>query len=502
MVLYTQKLISHFFTPLTILSLVLCSACTLGPDFKRPQPFVGESYTTDNPVKVLASKSLASGTAQSLTLGKDIAGQWWTLFHSRELTALIELAITQNPDLKAAMAALTQAQEIAQSKQSALFPSVDASFSVLRQKTSGALFGNPGFSGSLFTLYNASIKVSYTLDVFGAIRRQIEGYEAQAEYQRFQLEAAFLTMASNIVTTVVQEASLREQIAATVELLKLQSEQLAMTEKQLAVGAASRLDVVAQQATLEQTRATLPPLQQQLEQMRHQLTVLVGDVPSRKITSEFSLSSLQLPKQLPLSLPSKLLEQRPDIRAKEALLHVASADIGVATAAMLPDFTVTANISNVATRLGNMFIPGSSIWNTGLNLLQPVFHGSQLIHEKRAVVAAYKQAGEQYRSTVLHALQDVADSLSALEFDAAELTAQNAAEKAAFETLEISRVQYRVGAVNYLSLISAETGYQQSRIGQIKARAARFADTAALFQALGGGWWNRDDLMAKKQGKY
>jgi NodT family efflux transporter outer membrane factor (OMF) lipoprotein len=474
--------------------LMLSSGCMLGPDFTPPPSPDTKSYTTGKPSNRILTTSSESGAAQLLTLEKDIQGQWWKLFRSPPLTKLIEQAMKHNPDLQSALSALTEAQENASVQQSSLFPALDATFSQKRQKISGAQFGNPNFQAPAYNLSTASIQVSYTLDVFGAIRRQIEGFEAQAEYQRFQLEGAFLTLASNVVTTAIQEASLRAQIKATQEIIIVQTKGLELVKQQFELGGASKVDVLLQQTTLEQTRTTLPPLQRQLAETRHRLTVLTGELPSTELTAQFKLSDLHLPEELPLSLPSKLVRQRPDVRAQEALLHAASAQIGVATANMLPDFTINANAGSIATKIGDLFVPGSAIWSVGGNLLQPIFHGGELIHKRRAALAAYEQAAAQYRSTVLQAFQNVADTLSALEFDAAGLKAQDAAVQAALDTLELTQMQYQIGAVSYLPLLISERNYHQARITQITAQTRRYADTAALFQALGGGWWNRADL--------
>ena len=483
-------------TTATIVITMLISGCMLGPDFTSPPSPDAKSYTTGKPSNRITTTSSESGAAQSVTLGKDIQGQWWTLFRSPPLTKLIDQAMKRSPDLQAALSALTEAQENASAKQGSLLPALDLSTKASRQKISGAQFGNPDFPGSVYTLSTVSVQVAYTLDVFGAIRRQIEEFEAQAEYQRFQLEGAFLTLASNVVTTAIQEASLRAQIEATEEIINAQTRQLDLVKQQFELGAASKVDELGLQSTLEQTRTTLPPLQQQLAQTRHRLTLLAGELPSTGLTAQFKLSDLHLPEELPLSLPAKLVQQRPDVRAQEALLHAASAEIGVATARLFPDFTINASVGSIATRVGDLFVPGSAIWSFGGNLLQPVFHGGELIHKQRAALAAYEQAAAQYRSTVLQAFQNVADTLSALEFDAAELKTQDAAVQAARDSLELSRLQYQLGAVSYLSLLNSERDYQQTRIGQINAQASRYADTAALFQALGGGWWNRTNLSA------
>jgi NodT family efflux transporter outer membrane factor (OMF) lipoprotein len=475
---------------------LLLSGCILGPDFKRPISPDVKSWSTATQAAAIAASSAAAG--QALLTDKDIPGLWWELFRSKPLNALIEQALKQNPGLQAAQATLTAAHEDMQAKTGALLPKLDAALAVKEQKVSGAQFGNPSGGGSIFTLYNASVNVSYTLDVFGGLQRQIEALDAQSEYQRFQLEGAFLTLAGNIVTSVIQEASVRAQIATTEAIIQAYRDQLAIIEQQFDIGSVAKTAVLSQQTLLAQTRTTLPPLHKQLAQIRHRLNVLVGDTPdSARLVAQFTLDDLHLPLQLPLSIPSKLVEQRPDIRAQEAVLHAASAQIGVVAASVFPDFTISANLSSIATTAGNLFMPGTAVWGVGATLLQPLFRGGEFTHKKQAAVATYEQAAADYRSIVLKALQDVADTLSALEYDNAEWQAQDAATRIAAESLELIRSQMYVGAASYLDLLDAERAYQQARLGQLKAQAQRYADTAALFQALGGGWWNRSDLAKK-----
>lgn len=482
--------------PFRLLALaLLCSACNVGPDFKRPEPPAEKIYTDAAQLQRIADNANALTDRQRIVFDSELQGQWWTLFHCQALNILIQQALQHNPTLQAAQAALTAAEEAVTAKKGALLPALDASANETRQKTSGAQFGNPSFGGSQFTLYNTSVKVSYSLDVFGAIRRQIESLAAQTEYQRFELEATFLTLVSNITTTVIQEASLRAQIAAVENLIAKQNEQLAIVKQQVELGSVAQSAVLAQQSTLAQSRAQLPPLQAQLAQTRHLLTLLIGEAPNKILPAQFTLADLQLPEHLPLTMPSKLTQQRADIRAREALLHAASATIGVVTASAYPDFTINASMSRIATNVADLFISGSGIWSVGGNILQPLFHGGQVTHKKREAMANYQQAAANYRATVLQALQNVADTLSALEFDAATLAAQNTAVDTATASLELTRVQWQAGATNYVALLSAERDVQQSRLGQIKARAARYADTVALFQSLGGGWWQREDLM-------
>lgn len=472
----------HLWLPI---GLLLMSSCTVGPDFKRPDPPGTKTYT---------EKAETEQTVKALKLGKELPGLWWTLFRSKSLTHLIEQAIKRNTDLQSAYSVLVQAQENVLSKEGSLWPSLDLGGSAVRQRVSGAMFGNPNFPGSVFSLYSGTISVSYTLDAFGGLRRQIENLEAQAEFYRFQLEAAFLTITANIISTAVQEASTRAQIAATEAMIQAQSEQLDVIKQQFELGSTSKTAVLAQQSALQQTKTTLPPLHQQLAQLRSQLKVLVGDFPSTELAERFELDELVLPDQLPLSIPSKLVEQRPDIRAQEAMLRAANAQIGVVIASVFPDFTLKANVSTIATQASNLFAPGSEVWNLAANFTQPIFQGGELIHQRDLAKAAYQQAVHQYRGTVLQAFKDVADILNALQNDANELASQQAAEHAAWETLELTRNQFQIGAVSYLDLLTAQNNYHLARLGEIKARATQLQDTAGLFLALGGGWWQRPDL--------
>ncbi len=471
------------------------AGCTVGPDFLRPSAPATKSYTPEPLAPQTVASDIAGGEAQRFLEGEDIPGQWWTLFHSPQLNSLIDQALKANPSLQAAQASLRQAQENVYAEQGALLPQVNANLSSTRQKSSGASFGNPNSIGP-FTVHTASVSVSYGADVFGGEKRQIESLQAQADNQRFQLEATYLTLTSNVVVAAVQEASLRGEIAATQDIIQAESAQLDVLRQQFELGGASRAAVLAQEATLAQTKATLPPLQKQLAQQRNLLAVLAGRLPSDEPSETFDLANMRLPQDLPVSLPSKLVEQRPDIRSAEAQVHAASAQIGVATANMLPQITLTGSYGSSASKIGDLFSPGHAIWSLGGGLLQPIFHGGTLEHEKRAAVAAFDASAAQYRNTVLTAFQNVADTLRALQSDAQALNAQVAAERAARDSLELSRSQYQLGAITYASLLDAERTYHQARITLVRAQADRFADTAALFQALGGGWWNRTDVAA------
>jgi len=474
---------------------ILLAACTVGPDFHRPAAPAVNGYTRKPLPAQTVSAGVSGGAAQSFVQGLDIPGQWWELFHSEPLNALIDQALKANPDVQAAQAALRVAMENVYAQKGAFYPTIEASFSPSRQKNAVGTLAPTLSSGiPIFNLYTTQVSVSYVLDVFGANRRQVETLEALAEFQRFQLEATYLTLTSNVVAAAVQEASLRGQIAATQEVIKIESEQLNLIRHLYELGAVAQANVVAQQAALAQTQATMPPLQKQLAQQRSLLTALLGRFPNEEPAEKFELSTLQLPQELPVSLPSKLVEQRPDVRSAEAQLHAASAQVGVAIANRLPQFTLSASIGSVATQMGQLFAAGNNFWSAAGNLTQPIFAGGTLLHKKRAAEAAYDQTAAQYRSTVITAFQNVADALHALQNDANDLKAASASERATAENLAIVRRQLQLGDISYLSLLNAERSYQQAMIVLVQARAGRYADTVALFQALGGGWWNRSDI--------
>jgi len=478
---------------------LLLTSCAVGPDFHRPSAPEVTGYTAEPLTEQTASADVAGGQAQSFLQGEDIPAQWWTLFHSKPLNQLVEEALKANPSLKAAKAALVQAQENTYAAKGVFFPSLDAKGLALRQKTSSALFGSANGGSSKFNLFNASVNVSYVFDVFGGERRNVEALAAQAESERFQLEAAYLTLTSNVVTAAIQEASLRGQIAATQEISDAEKKQLDLLQRQFDLGGASMANVLTQKTRLAQTRATLPTLKKQLALVRNQLAALSGRFPSQDDGIIFELSALQLPRELPVSLPSRLVKQRPDVRSAEAQIHAASARIGVATADFFPKFTISGSYGTVATSAGNLFSPSTGIWDIGSNLLQPIMHGGSNIHNRRAAVAAYKKAAAQYQSAVLTAFQNVADVLRSLQSDAETLQAQTHAVQAAAENLGMAREQFRAGAINYLSLLDAQRVYEQVQINLVQAQANRYADTAALFQALGGGWWNRTDAANTEQ---
>ncbi|MBI2399641.1 MAG: efflux transporter outer membrane subunit [Deltaproteobacteria bacterium] len=472
---------------------VVLSACSAGPDFRRPDAPGVKTYTpAELPAQTVASPVMG-GEAQRFQFGQDIPAEWWSLFHSEALNEVIRQALASSPTLDSAKAALRRAQENLNAQAGAtLFPKVDAFLSAGRQKFSPSTFGQSG-PGSVFNLYNASVSVSYSLDISGGLRRELEALQAEADYRGFQLQGTYLALTSNIVTAAVKEASLRAQIRAVREILSIQEKELQLVERQFEIGSVSRSDVLAQQTQLAETRATLPPLEKDLALTRHQLAVLSGAAPGEAALPEFKLEGFVLPKDLPVSLPSSLVRQRPDIMASEALLHAASAQVGVATADLYPKVTLTGNYGYESTKLGDLFDSGTNIWSIAAGLTQPIFHGGELNARRRAAIAAYDQAAAVYQETVLLAFQGVADVLRALEFDAAALKAQSDAAEAARRSLELTQRQFELGAVGYISLFNADRQYLRTRINLVQAQAARYSDTAALFHALGGPWWKGAD---------
>jgi len=474
---------------------LLLSACAVGPDFKTPElPAAAQApdYTpAPMPSRTVQAEGPA-GQAQELVAGRDIPAQWWDVFRSEPLDQLIRASLAQSPTLASAQAALRQAEATYEAKTGNLWPQVSAQLGVQRERASEISTQVPG--GQLLTLYNASVNVSYNLDVFGGTRRQIEGAQAAVDTQRYQVEAVYLTLTSNLVTTAIREASLRAQLQATREVLQAQTEQLNVIEKQFDTGAIPKSIVLQQRTQVAQTQATLPPIEKALAQTRHQLAVFAGRLPSEAGLPEFDLASLSLPQALPLSLPSELARQRPDVRASEAQLHQASAAVGVATANLYPQIQLSASYGNNALRARDLFTGPTTLWNIGAGLTQPIFNGGALRAQQRAAVAAYDSAAAQYRNTVLGAFQNVADALRALELDAIALQNQAAAESLARQSLDLSTAQFRAGAVSYVTLLTAQQAWLQTHTALVQAQAARYADTAALFQALGGGWWNRAEL--------
>lgn len=474
------------------------AGCAAGPNFKPPAAPGVAGYTAQPPVPTVATAGVAGGAAQRFVQGGDVPSDWWTLFHSQPLDTLVAQALAHNHDLKAAQAALRVAHEDVLAQRGTFFPSVSAEFDANRSKASNILAPVPNFpevpQEFLYSLFTPQLTISYSPDLFGLNRRTRESLKAQEQAARFQMLAARTTLATNVVVTAVQEATLREQVAATRASVAIAQKSLAILQLRFAKGDASKLDVAAQQTQLAQAEASLPALVKQLAATQHALAVLVGAFPSDAPTQTFTLADLQLPDNLPVSLPSQLVAQRPDVRAARASLHAASAAVGIAAAERLPQISLTANAGSTALAISKVFTSGTGFWGLAASLTAPIFEGGQLLHQERAAKAAYVEAAEQYRGTVLTAFQNVADTLVALDQDARGLRAAAKAEQAAKTTLDLSQLQLKHGYIGTFELLAAQQAYQQARIALVAAEANRFADTAALYQALGGGWWHNKNL--------
>jgi NodT family efflux transporter outer membrane factor (OMF) lipoprotein len=450
-------------------------------------------------VSATASSPVLAGDAQTLHDGANIPADWWTLFQSPELDALIKVAIANNPTLQSASAALKSAQEQVMVSRAGFFPNVSGSAGDTRERASPITSGLPASVLYELNVAQVAINASYTIDLFGATRRTVESSQAQVDYYNFELEAAYLTLTSNIVTTAIKEASLRAQLAATNEVLGFEQHQLDLLQRQFQLGAIPKANVLSQQSLVAGTEATVPGLDKQLAQTRHLLAVMIGQLPSEAKLPQFTIENLHLPTDVPVSLPSDLVRQRPDLRASEALLHSASAQVGVATAQLYPQLSISASYGREGLDYSDLFKGAATVWSLGAGLTQPIFNAGELRAKKRAAVDAYQQADAQYRYTVLTAFQNVADSLRNLDTDALALKAYAESESVAKQSVDLSQAQYRLGAVTFFQLLQNETLYQQARVNLAQAQATRLADTAALYQSLGGGWWNRSESIAAAQ---
>jgi len=403
-------------------------------------------------------------------------------------------SVANNPTLQAAQASLRQSEDNLRAGYGIFFPQLSAGFQPTRQQFSPARFGQ-STGASTFNLYTFTTTVSYILDVFGGERRTVEGLGAQVDVQYYNAQGTYLTLSGNIVNAMVAEAAYQAEIEATEQIIGFLEEQTRITAAQARAGTVPYSNLLSIQSQLATTEATLPPLRQQLAHTRHLLATLAGQAPADWAPPRVTFSELKLPDDLPVSLPSDLVRQRPDILVAEAQLHSASAQIGVATAAMLPNFDLTANYGLNSTTLSTLFASNADFWTLGASLATPVIQGPTLWFQRKAAIDAYQQALANYRQTVLAALAQVADALDALQHDAEVLDAESQAFSTAAEALHLIRANYQAGTVNYLQVLIADFQYQQADLGYIQAMGQRLQDTAALFVALGGGWWSSPESI-------
>ena len=471
---------------------VWLSGCTVGPDFERPEAPAGQQVTRA-PVVTTDSAPVAAGAAQHFEVAAEVKREWWTLYESPVLDDLVARSLAQNPTIEAA-------QALVSAQRGFYFPTIGVGYEPTRQANSNTVAPTLNSGETPFTLNTAQVSVGFTPDVFGLNRRTVESLQAQAQTQKFMLDAAYVTLATNVVTAAVQQAALRSQIRSTEEIIRSANRALEILRAQAKIGYSSALDVAAQETLLAQAQQTLPPLNKQLEQTRNQIAVLAGKLPAQGGFENFDIDALRLPESLPLSLPSQIVEQRPDVRAAEEQLHAASAQVGVAIANRLPQFSITAFLGGAAVPFSQMFTSDNQFWGVTGSITQTIFDFGTLKYRQDAAKAGLDQAGAQYRVTVLTAFQHGADTLTALDADAKSLSAAVTAERAARKTLDLTEQQLKIGSVNVLALLLAQQAYHQAVITRIQAQASRLMDTAALFQSLGGGWNNPPHESDSAQG--
>ena len=466
------------------------AGCMVGPNFHRPAAPDVDRYTPGG----LPTRT--ADDAQRFLAGGPVAGRWWTLFGSARIDALEDEALKSNPDLMSAQAALRQARELYLAQRATLWPSVQLAGSGARAHDSAVIASPLANNAQSYSLYQGQLNLSYDLDVFGGVKRQVESVAAQEDAQRYQTEAAYLTLTTNVASAALQIAGLNAQLAATDHIVDADRRALELTRQERALGQASSADVAASAATLEQAEQLAPPLRKAVGQQRDLLAVLTGKPTAEAPTADLTLAEITLPRDLPVSLPADLVRQRPDVLAAEANLHFASAQVGVAVAARLPDFTLTGSAGGASTRLLSLLSSDNLLWSVSGNVAQTVFDAGALKHKQRAAEAALDQAKSQYRSAVLGALQNTADTLQAIVEDADTDRHAEAAEAAAERSLGLASQQRVAGETGVLPELAAEATLRQAQVTSAQARAARYGDTVALFQALGGGWWNEPQREA------
>lgn len=472
-----------------VVAFVLSGCSPLGPDFVRPLFSTSETYVPQQPSEVEAA-NIRGGNVQTLVRGMDIPGQWWTLFKSEELDTLIKTAFAEHPTIGAATAALRSANEQLAAQRASLLPTLQLGLDGNQNQTPANIAPVPVTGQSAYGLLAGRLQVTYLLDVWGAKSRRVESAQALASVQCFQVQAAYLTLASSIAVAAIEEAALREELRAKAAIVNAQRQTLDVVTRQTQAGLITGQEVAAQRAALAQVESTLPAIRKALSLQRNQLAVLSGALPNAPPSQEFQLADFQLPRELPLTLPSRLLEHRPDVRAAIEQLRSSSALIGVARANQFPQFMLSASAAPQTLALDGLLSPVSLGANFGLGILQTLFDGGALAAKRRQAVADFEKAQADYRLTVLNAFREVADALRSLEYDAQALAAAVNAERAAEESLAVARRRLELGDVTYTAVLTAELLYQQTLMARVRAQANRLLATASLLQALGGGWWN------------
>ena len=466
--------------------LLSLAGCSFAPRYSLPA-VPTKSYTHAPSPHATVSAIGPSGQAQQFDYGASPAAKWWRQFHSPQIDTLIRQALANNPGLVQEQAKLRQAQAAMAAAAGIFYPQVTGDLGASRQRTSSASSGG-SFPGRIYSLYSGGLAVSYYPDFFGVNRLVFKGEKALVDYQRYQLDAARLTLIGNVAAAAISAASVRAQIVATRSIIAHEKSLLKLTETQYHFGAVPYLSVLTQRSQVASSEASLPSLEQQSAVYRHELAILVGELPAQWRDHSPTMSDVQLPVRIPVSLPSTLLKQRPDIRAAEAQVRYADVEIGVAKARMYPVVTLTAQFGQESTAPGALLHAASNIWSVAGDLAMPIFAGGTLEAQKREAIASYDATFAAYRQTVLGAFQQVANALRALQHDAQTLRAEQHALAANRAALQVAETSYRDGAVDYLSLLTAEVQYNNARLSYIQAQSQRYLDTVSLFVALGGSW--------------
>ncbi len=488
-----HSLLKAWIISICALGFMITGGCAAGPDFVKPEAPRVNSYNYGGDAKETVA---AEGQTQRFMNGTEPAANWWKLFNSRQLDAIVSEGFQNNPGLQAAQASLRESRENLRAGSGIFYPQVSATFGQLREKSSPSSSGS-SLPGNIFNLSTLSASVSYVLDIFGGQRRTVEGLAAQVDQERALTLATYIMLSGNMVNTSIAISAYQEEINEIEQLVNLEKDQVTIAEKQYKAGLTTYVSVLALQNQLKALEASLPPIKQKYSQAEHLLATLIGKTPAEWQSPKIRLSEISLPVDLPLSLPSELVRQRPDILAAEAQLHAASAGIGVANAALFPSLTLNASYGQTSLATSNLFDKASNVWGLGANIAAPVFNGGALRAKRRAAVAAYEQSFANYRQTVLSAFAQVADILRALEHDAEVTRKEAEAVETAQLSMNLVQANYKAGLVNYLQVLLTDLQYHQAKIAYLQAKAQQLQDTTALFVALGGGWKN--DVTANKK---
>jgi NodT family efflux transporter outer membrane factor (OMF) lipoprotein len=464
----------------TLATALMLAGCAFAPPAKPPAPPSPEHYAVQ---PTPADSAKADGVAQHFSLGARAVPEWWRLYDNDTLNAWVEEGLRSNPSLAATRHTLEAAHQQLRAQVGAnMLPTLDGQAQSSRQSALG--FPDFGPPTNLYNIYAGQLALSYNFDLFGATRHGIEQTAAQVDQQSYEFDAAKRALAANIVIAAISAASLAEQLSTSERLSALAHQQVELTERAYRLGAASHDDLLSLQQQAASVDTSIPGLRAQAMHARHALAVLMGRTPDQA-PSNLTLSQLHLPTDVPVSVPSDLLQQRPDVLAAEAAVHAASAQVGVATANLFPHISLSASIGTAAFKPANVFTAAGSIWSVGAGLTQPIFHGGALMAQRRAAIANYNAALAQYQQAVLNAFQNVADTLTALNQDALTLEAARSQAETAEQSFTDSDTRYRLGAVSYPQTVLSEQHLQSAKLAEIQARAARMTDTAALFQAMG-----------------